>query len=259
MSQTAPPAGTQAIRRAANILHEIGRAATRGVTIAELARALPIERPTLHRILACLQVEGLVGRDARTKRFFLGRILYSLGQSAAPRFELREICAPALNRIAARSNDAVFLITLDGDDGLVLDARDAQSPARATPLRPGMRRPLGVGAGGLAILMEMSDDRIHTFLSENIRRLREHNVRADRLLPSLQKFRARGYAISRGYGQPGLCGLAIPLRDLAGAPIGALSVTAPTPRMTPQHQAEVLSILQTELATIEPRLLESLA
>jgi len=246
------PAGTQAIQRAARILGAVGRAGLRGVSVADLALRLPIERPTLHRILMCLLAEGLVGRDPRTKRFFLGRTLFHLGQVAARRFDLRRICAPALSRISARTGDTVFLIELDGEDGVVIDRRDAPSPSRAMPLRIGDRRPLGVGASGLAILMSLADDEVSRFLGDNARRLRDHNVASERLMPSLRKFRRRGFAVSHGYG--GLCGMAVPLCDHHDRPLGAISVTAVTPRMTAHHRRDVLAALQGELASVDGRL-----
>lgn len=253
MNAQSPPQGTQAIQRAARILGEVGRAGMRGASVTDLAEALPIERPTLHRILMCLLAEGLVGRDARTKRFHLGRTLFALGQAAAPRFDLREICAPALSRIAARTGDTVLLVALDGEDGVVIDRRDGTAPLRNMPLRIGSRRPLGVGSSGLAILMSLPDDDVDHYLAEHARRLREHNVAAEKLLPSLRKFRRRGFAVSRGYGLPGLCGVAVPLRDHQERPVGAISVTALTPRMTAPHQAEVYAALQAELAQVDIR------
>jgi DNA-binding IclR family transcriptional regulator len=252
MTPPTAPAGTQAIQRAASILNEVGRAGMRGIGVADLVQLLPIERPTLHRILMCLLAEGLVGRDARTKRFFLGRTLFTLGQAAALRFDLRRICAPALSRISARTGDAVLLIELDGEDGVVIDSRDGPSSVRNMPLRIGDRRPLGVGASGLAILMAFADDEVSRFLDDNARRLRAYNVVSDRLMPSLRKFRRRGFAVSRGYG--GLCGLAIPLRDDQDRPLGAISVTAATPRMTAHHRSDVLAALQGELARVDARL-----
>ncbi len=248
------PAGTQAIQRAAGILKQIGRSGARGACMAELCRDLSIERPTLHRILCCLLSEGLVGRNPRTKRYYLGRALYDLGQVAAPRFGLREICAATLTRLAEQTGDTVFLAGLDGADGVVIDRRDSPAPMRAMPLQIGMRRPLGVGASGLAMLMALEDGEVMHLLSDNAPRLRHYNVRPVSLLNSLHKFRNRGYAVSRGYSFPELCGIGMPLMGPQGRPCGAISVTAPSPRMTPQHQRDVLAALQDGLAQIDLRL-----
>lgn len=248
------PAGTQAIQRASQIIKQIARAGPRGTCIAELSRALALERPTLHRMLLCLKSEGLVGRNPRTRRYHLGRALYDLGQAAAPRHGLRELSAPSLTRIAEHTGQTVFLAGLDGADGLVLDRRDGPASIRAMPLQIGMRRPLGVGATGLAMLMTMADAEIDRYLAENGRRLRDHDVSPARLPASLRKFRERGYATSRGYGTPQIYGLGVPLRGADGRICGAISVTALSSAIRPQFRREMATALCREALQIDLRL-----
>ena len=195
------PSGTQAIQRAAAVLQGVGAAGTRGVRMSDLLPRLPIERSTLHRVLMCLVAEGLVCREPVSKRFYLGRTLYDLGRTIAPRYSIRDICATALTRIAAKTGDTVFLVGLDGSDGVVMDRRDGAISARSMPLTVGMRRPLGVGASGVAMLMTLADDDARRFVGDNAPLLSAHDVASAKLLNSLPKFRQRGYAISRGYGR----------------------------------------------------------
>src|ERR1700687_3831521 len=141
-----PYQGTRAIVRASRIMKEIGAAAPRGLRVVELCDRLAIERPTVHRILSCLVAEGLVVRNGNGKRYLLGNQIHKLGAIAAGQFNLREICANALTRIAAATGDTVFLATRQGSDGLVVDRRSGTYPIRMMPLKVGMPRPLGVGA-----------------------------------------------------------------------------------------------------------------
>jgi DNA-binding IclR family transcriptional regulator len=258
MAQKAP-SGTQAIQRAAAVLQGVGAAGTRGIRMADLLLRLAIERPTLHRVLMCLVAEGLVCRDPVSKRFFLGRTLYDLGRTIAPRYSIRDICATALTRIAAKTGDTVFLVALDGTDGVVMDRRDGAATARSMPLTVGMRRPLGVGASGVAMLMTLADDDARRFVGDNAPLLSLHDVASGKLLNSLPKFRQRGYAISRGYGRPGLCGIGVPLCGPGNRPFGAVSVTGVSPRMTTDHRRDVLAILRSELAPLGNRLLAAQA
>ncbi len=254
MANTKPPSGTQAIQRAAAVLQGVGAAGTRGIRVSELLPRLSIERPTLHRVLMCLVAEGLVCRDPASKKFYLGRTVYDLGRTIAPRYSMRDICAAALTRIAAKTGDTVFLVGLDGMHGVVMDRRDGAASARSMPLSVGMRRPLGVGASGVAMLMTLADDDAQRFVGDNAPLLSEHDVASAKLLSSLPKFRQRGYAVSRGYGKPGLCGIGVPLCGPGDRPFGAVSVTGMSPRMTVDHRRDVLGILQSELAPLGNRL-----
>lgn len=249
-----PYSGTQAIVRASLIMKAIGSSPHRGLRVVDICDRLGIERPTVHRILSCLVSEGLVVRDDNGKRYLLGEQLHRLGLLAASRFNLREICDLALTRIAAVTGDTVFLATRRGDDALVIDRRIGTTPARAMPLNVGMPRPLGVGATGLAILGAMPDKQVQLFIDNNAPRLRQHNVRPERLFLQLTKARKNGYAYSRGYGPPRLSGIGIPLLDGSHRCIGAISVTNITQRMTPEHRQEILTALREELAAINTRL-----
>jgi DNA-binding IclR family transcriptional regulator len=249
-----PYSGTQAIVRASRILKEIGAAAPRGLRVVDLCDRLAIERPTVHRILSCLAAEGLVVRNGNGKQYLLGNQIHKLGAIAAGQFNLREICANALTRIAAATGDTVFLATRQGSDGLVVDRRTGIYPIRMMPLKVGMPRPLGVGATGLAMLGALPSHEVDDFIQKNIQRLLEHNVRPERLPAQLMKLRKNGYAYSRGYGPPRLSGVGVALCDRDDRCIGAISVTTISPRMTPEHRREVLGTLHDELAPIREKL-----
>jgi DNA-binding IclR family transcriptional regulator len=249
-----PYSGTQAILRATHILKQIGTAAPRGLRVVDLCERLEIERPTIYRILSCLVSEGLVVRDDHGKRYLLGDQTYRLGMLAASRLNLREICENTLTRIASATGDTVFLATRQGDDALVIDRRIGTTPVRAMPLNVGMRRPLGVGATGLAILAALPDREVDHFIEHNAHRLREHHVRPERLPVQLSKSRKNGYAYSRGYGPPRLSGVGIPLHDGNNRCVGAISVTNIVQRMTPEHRQEILTTLRDELTAVNDKL-----
>ena len=87
-SKQASQHGTQAIVRATQILKEIGASPRRGLRIVDLCERLAIERPTIHRILSSLAIEGFVVRD-ENKRYLLGDQIYRLGLVAGGRGNLR--------------------------------------------------------------------------------------------------------------------------------------------------------------------------
>ena len=252
-SKQAPQHGTQAIVRATHILKEIGASPRRGLRIVDLCERLSIERPTVHRILSSLAIEGFVVRDD-SKRYLLGDEIYRLGLIAGGRTNLREICESALTRIAVATGDTVFLATRQGDDALVIDRRIGTTPARAMPLDIGMPRPLGVGATGLAILATFSDEAVADYVRKNASQLREHGLRPERLPQQVARSRKNGHAFSRGYGPPRLSGIGVALQNKDHRCIGAVSVTNLAAKMTPEHRREILDAVREELAAINDRL-----
>ena len=154
--------GTQSIERALTLLREIAAHNRGGSRLLDLATRTALQRPTVHRMLKCLASESMVQQDPDTHRYFLGPMVFELGLTAAPRFNLREICHPALTRIAEATGDTVFLTHRSGLDSVCLDRREGTFPIKTFTLEIGMRRPLGVGTGSLAILSDRKSTRLNS-------------------------------------------------------------------------------------------------
>src|SRR5574342_23026 len=106
--------GTQSIERALTLLREIAAHNRGGSRLLDLSTRTGLQRPTVHRMLKCLVAEGMVQQDADSHRYYLGSMVFELGLTAAPRFNLREICHPALARIADATGETVFLTQRSG-------------------------------------------------------------------------------------------------------------------------------------------------
>ena len=67
--------------------------------------------------------------------------------AAKHRFSFVRLAEPALERLAHRTQDTVYLVARVGDEIVCLDAREGSFPIKALTLNVGDRRPLGIGAG----------------------------------------------------------------------------------------------------------------
>src|SRR5688572_33204474 len=142
--------GTQSIEHALTLIREMAGHNRTGSRLLDLANRTGLQRPTVHRMLKCLTLESMVQQDPESHRYYLGPMVFELGLTAAPRFNLREVCHPALTRIAEATGDTVFLTHRSGLDSVCLDRREGTFPNKTFTLEIGMRRPLGVGTGSLA-------------------------------------------------------------------------------------------------------------
>ena len=137
--------GTQSIERALTLIREIAAHNRTGSRLLDLANRTGLQRPTVHRMLKCLTLENMVQQDPDTHRYYLGPMVFELGLTAAPRYNLREICHPSLSRIAEATGDTVFLTQRSGLDAVCLDRHEGTFPIKTFTLEIGMRRPLGIG------------------------------------------------------------------------------------------------------------------
>src|ERR687892_968306 len=187
--------GTQSIERALTLMREFAVHNRKGSRLLALASRTGLQRPTVHRMLKCLTMEDMVQQDPDTHRYFLGPMVFELGLTAAPRFNLREICHPAMNRIAEATGDTVFLTQRSGLDSVCVDRHEGTFPIKTFTLEIGMRRPLGVGTGSLAILSALPDEEVRHIVTANAPRLPEYGLTPASLLGQVKKAQKLGYAV----------------------------------------------------------------
>ena len=243
--------GTQSIERALSLLREIAAHNRSGSRLLDLATRTGLQRPTVHRMLKCLAAENMVQQDPDTHRYFLGPMVFELGLTAAPRFNLREICHPALTRLAEVTGDTVFLTQRSGLDAVCLDRHEGTFPIKTFTLEIGMRRPLGVGIGSLAILAELPEEDIRNIVASNAPRLPEYGLTPGSLLSQIKKAQKLGYAVRETPSLAGVRSIGQALHNRSGVPFAALSVSAISSRMNEKRVAELAALLKNEARPIE--------
>lgn len=247
-----PSAGTQSIERAANVLRIIASRNNTGQRLVDISKQAKLERPTAHRILKCLVVEGLVRQNPDSRRYFLGHLIFELGLAASSSFNLRDICRPSLVRLAEKTGDTIFLAIRSGADTVCIDRVEGSFPIKTLTLEIGTRRPLGVGAGGLALLMKLPDHTQQEIVRANALRLAAYNnLTVPALMKLLQRCRQLGFARNDAQVTPGATSVGLPIRSRSGEPILAISIGAISSRMTPNRQQELVAMIRAEIETLE--------
>jgi DNA-binding IclR family transcriptional regulator len=250
--------GTQALQRASLLLRLIASHGRSGVRLSDVVKESGLEHPTVHRILKGLMAEGLVMQAAESRRYFLGPLVFELGLAATPQFKLTDICGPALQRIAEKTGDTVFLIVRSGNDSVCIDRKEGSFPIKTFTLDVGVRRPLGAGAGGLALLMLLPDETVNDIVGANATRITGYNnLTVPALLKALRRSRELGYALNDIHNTTGATTLSLPIVNRYGEPFAAISIGAISSRMNDERQKQLASILRGEIRLIEKAMGES--
>ena len=145
------PGGTQSVQRALTLLKAVAEHNQKGARLSPLARRVGLHVATARRLLQVLAEEGVVTYDPVTKLYHLGLELFRLGNQAQ-QYAIRNRFHPALLRIAQETQDTVFLLIRLGNDVLCADVIEGEYPIRTILINLGSRRPLGIGAGSLALI-----------------------------------------------------------------------------------------------------------
>ncbi|MGX9964117.1 IclR family transcriptional regulator [Roseomonas sp. F4] len=255
---SAPPRdGAQTIHRVAALLREIVAARGQAASLGALAAATGLARPTAHRMLQALVAEQMLAQEASARSYRPGPLLYELGLAAAPRLDLRALCRPSLERLAEQSGDSAYLTIRSGEDALCLDRCEGGFPIKALPLEIGNRRPLGVGAGALAVLAALPAEEAEAALARNAARFPRYRLTDARVREALEQARRDRYSVSTGRFVARYRGVAVPVPQHRGLPAASLSIVAISERLAPPRLERVARLLLREATALAALLARS--
>lgn len=238
-----PPSGTQSIERVVNMLRVVASRGRHGMRLGDVTAATGLPSSTCFRMLQRLEAEGMVERHPVTRKYALGPLLYELGLLARPRFHLAERCADTLASLAERTQDTVYLSERRGLEAVCSARALGDYPIKALTLDVGIRRPLGVGAGGLAILCALPPAEADEIIEAHADRYPKlSTLSADRVREAVAQGREQGFAFLDAAVYPGTAavGVAIP----ALAPMAAISVAAISSRLDESRRRTVAAELR---------------
>ncbi len=248
--------GAQSVDRALGLLSLIARAGGKPVPIGALVEQSGLSRPTVRRMLLALMRAGLIEQDAVTRSYALGPESYVIGLMASRRFNLLDVAMDSLMALSAESGDTSFLSVRRGNQSVCLHREDGAFPIRTQALQAGERHPLGVGAGGMAMLACLPDAEAGEIIAENATILARHypNYSPDLLHRHIGETRERGWALNPGLYLANSWAVGMALHAPDGQVIGALSIAALDSRMQPDRQRELAALMTREARAVEHKL-----
>jgi DNA-binding IclR family transcriptional regulator len=239
--------GVQTISRAIGVLNEVAKNNDQGAALSTIAKSVNLNISTTHRILSTLKSEGFIDRNPISKFYHLGIALYHLGASAY-QFSVCKHFQSTLETIANHTEDTAFLLIRSGYDAVCTDRVEGKFPIRTLTFDVGSRRPLGIGAGGLAIIAFLPDEEVQEIINANKKRYPLFNNRSPNDIRALVlQSQKLGYALSKGNVTPGATAVALPVYDDNGSVIAAISVAAIDQRMDKKRIDKIARIIKSEL------------
>lgn len=214
--------------------------------LTDIADTTSLNKATALRILNSLIEEGFVSRVTGAKTYELGQEARVMAVGARRSVDIAELAQPSLLRLSERSADTALLSVRSGVEALYLARSVGSHPLQPNYLQIGSRRPLGVGAGALALLVWLPDAEIEAVIEVIVPRL----AKSPRITP---KFLRERIAVARKAGHtvlidaafPGMGGVGVPVRDDAGEVVAALSIGAASDRIR-RRESELADMLKKE-------------
>ncbi len=229
-----------------------------GLTVTELTDRVRAGKSVVSRILTTLADGGYVLRDPATDRYRLALKLLSIAHRHAECWGFPEVAQPILQRLADESEDLVQLGVVEGGGMRYVAKAEGNQRIRMLSLI-GREVPLHASSMGKVWLASLPQDEVLRILAaRGLPRYTPKTITSlEQLFAELKLTAERGYGTVVEELIEGAAAVGRPVRiGPSGLVVGAVSITGPIFRMTPERLvrlAELLEPAAEELAEIWPR------
>lgn len=220
----------QSVDRAARILKALATGPGR-LGVSELSVHLGLAKGTVHGLLRTLHDHGLVEQDPDSDKYQLGPALLQLSSRYLDVNELRSRSLAWSELLAQQAGEAVR-VGAPHAGGMLVVHHVFRPDTSLQILEVGAQLPLHATALGKAVLAYVSDEAREELLPGELPRLTGQTlVTSTALEDDLDAVRSRGYAVEREEAVVGETGIAAPIFDRRGEPVGAIGVAGPGERL----------------------------
>ena len=228
---------TRAVRLLKALQHEPSQTTA---ALAEAAEATPAFAQTAMETLAKQGLARPGGPDGQI--WDIGLAWLRLASARSRQIDLRELALPIMRRMRDGVDETIILGVRRGGRRVNIDyVESTQAIRRVT--QHGHEAPLHVGAAGRALLCGMSLDEIGDYFA-SVASGAGRNAKlfdVESFITELAEVRTKGYAYVSSELSLDSWSVSAPVRDHTGAVVASLTISCPSDRFTPGHEAACIA------------------
>jgi DNA-binding IclR family transcriptional regulator len=223
--------------------------------ITELSRQTHLSKSTVHHVVSTLVDTGLLAVDEATRRYRLGPKVAQLGKAFSESTDLRDLVLPAMIELRDLTEETVTLHVRIGEERVIIAQVESNQGIRRV-LTVGASRPLWLGAAGIVLMGDMSDQDVLQFLKRiHPKRLTDKTVvDPKQVLALVQKARVAGYSTLSEQMEDDVGAVALPVQDHNGAVLACILISGPIHRWNQKTTAVHLQRMKTIVEDVSRRL-----
>jgi IclR family pca regulon transcriptional regulator len=190
----------------------------------ELTIKTGLPKTTVFRFLRTLTFHDYLSFDSKTKKYFLGPRVMSLGFAVLSGMDLRHIASPHLEELARVSNQNVNLAILDNIEVVVIE-RIKKWQLLDINIPIGGRLNSYQTSPGQAILAFLKQEKFQSLLKALLRdkkAVKHIGSNGSKLIKKLQEVRLKGYSFCNGEFAQGVRSIAAPIFNAQSEVEGAV-------------------------------------
>lgn len=213
--------------KAMRLLMQLANSAS-PTSLADLSRELNLPKSTSHRLAQMLERVGFVHKDPLTSHYSLGSNFEDLALSALRNGARSNIRRKLMDDLSAKLGVCTNFAVLKAGKVLHVEWVESSMVLRVD-LKPETRVPVHCSASGkLLLAFGPSEIRESVLGTAPFEALTQHTITsATAFEEELAKIREQGYSEDDEEFLPGVCCLAVPVKNREGEPVAGLAMMAP--------------------------------
>ncbi len=233
----------QSLDRALGILAQLAQ--SDGLSLSELADRAGQSPTTTYRVLSTFAAHEIVEFEKSDQLWFIGTGAFRIGSVFLGRTRILERSRPAMLELMRLTGETANLGIERGDKVLFVSQVETNETIRAF-FPPGTQSPMHASGIGKALLANYPQERVERIIDEQgLKRFTERTITdRDALLAELATIRDQQFAIDDEENTPGMRCVSAAIFNAFGEPVGGISISGPTFRLTRErapHFAEIVS------------------
>ena len=199
------------------------------LTLSDVSKIVKLPRATVRRCLLTLQALGYV--ESRERYFSLSPKVLTIAQGYLTSSVLPRVSQSFLERLSSQIGESCSISILHGQE-VIYVARSARKRMSSLHREVGTQLPAHCTSMGRVLLASLSERELEAFFAEAaLTRYTPATVTsASKLATMLKKVAKDGYCIVDEELEVNLRAIAVPVRNAAGAVVGALNVSTQASR-----------------------------
>lgn len=215
--------------------------------LLELSHLLNLNKTTVHRLLNSLIYMGYVQQDEESLKYHMTLKIANVSGKVLKQIDLLSISQPYLKYLMEQTFETVHLVKRVDCNICYIHKLEPANTGRSIKMASfvGMISPLYCTAVGKAIMSRLSESEVREIWSKSaVSPKTQFTLRSvEQLLRELEEIRVRGYALDNEENELGVRCIATSINDYTGRAEYAISISAPTSRMSEEKILEFSSLL----------------
>lgn len=221
------------------------------LTISEISRRLEVHRSTAFRLLGTLERHDLVEQDGMRGAYRLGFALLRMANSVTQRLDFSREAQACCDALAQELSETVNVAILDAGYAVTITQTVGDRMVGIARQYVGQRGPLHATSTGKMLLAHADEGEFERLLARGLESFTGMTISDPEVLSSeLEVIRSRGWSSAVAEWEEGINALAVPVRDVSGGVIAALSMTAPAFRLPESRFAELAQALEAQSSSL---------